>query len=81
MVTIEGLRRPFSRPLMYCWLNPEISANRSWVRPFFSLIRFTLRPTSARMSMREGQPITYFKFINYSMYTDATVRIAKRMRS
>ncbi|HEV2549421.1 MAG TPA: helix-turn-helix transcriptional regulator [Stellaceae bacterium] len=22
---------------MYCWLKPEISAKRSWVRPFFSL--------------------------------------------
>jgi len=53
---------------MYCWLNPESSANFSWVRPLFSLIRLTFLPTSARMSMRGGQPITYSEFINYSMY-------------
>jgi hypothetical protein len=28
-VTIVGLRFPFSRPLRYCWLKPEISANCS----------------------------------------------------
>jgi len=53
---------------MYCWLKPAISANRSWVRPFPSLIRLRFRPTSLRMSMRGGQRITYSKFINYNMY-------------
>lgn len=67
MVTIEGFRRPFSRPLMYCWLNPDSSANFSWVRPFLSRIRFTLRPTSARISMRGSQPIMRVEFINFSI--------------
>jgi hypothetical protein len=51
----------------YCWLNPEISANFSWVRPLFRLIRLTFRPTNLRMSMRKGQRITSDKFINYNM--------------
>ena len=29
---------------MYCWLNPEASANCSWVRPLLSLSRLTFRP-------------------------------------
>jgi len=53
---------------MYCWLKPDISANRSCVRPFLRLIRLTFRPTSFRMSMRVGHRITQFKFINCIMY-------------
>jgi hypothetical protein len=41
IVTIVGLRRPFSRPLTYCWLNPEMSQNSSCVRLFSSRIRLT----------------------------------------
>lgn len=52
---------------MYCWLKPESSANCSCVRPFNCLNLLTLRPTNLRISMRHGQQITYFKFINYSM--------------
>jgi hypothetical protein len=50
----DGLRRPCSRLLMYCWLKPEISENGSCVRLFFCLILLTFRPTSLRMSMRKG---------------------------
>jgi hypothetical protein len=50
---IVGLRLPCSRPLMYCWLNPERSANSSCVRPLSCRIRLTFRPTSLRMSMRK----------------------------
>ena len=62
-VMIVGLRRPRSKLLMYCWLNPDISANCSWVRPFFSLSRLTFRPTSLRISCAGGQRITSFEFI------------------
>jgi hypothetical protein len=70
-VTIVGLRFPFSRPLRYCWLKPEISANCSWVSPLFCLIRLTFCPTSLRISMHGGQPITRSKFINYNMLKGA----------
>ena len=52
--TTVGLRFPCSRPLMYCWLKPDFSANASCVRPFSSLSLLTFRPTSFRMSMRHG---------------------------
>jgi hypothetical protein len=77
-VTTVGLRWPPSRPLMYCWLKPEISANRSCVRPFFCLIRLTFCPTSLRMSMQTGQRITYSKFINYNMWNTLTLLGSRR---
>jgi hypothetical protein len=42
-VTTFGFR-PRSRLLMYCWLKPESSANGSWVKPSFCLIRFDVPP-------------------------------------
>jgi len=71
-VMIVGFRRPCSMPLIYCWLKPEISASRSCVRPFFSLIRLTFFPTNLRISMHRRQRITLYKFINYSMLNLAT---------
>jgi hypothetical protein len=68
-VTTVGLRRPFSRPLTYCWLNPEMSQNSSCVRLFSSRIRLTFCPTSLRISMHRKKSITQFKFTNYSMYS------------
>src|SRR5262245_32703070 len=52
-VTTVGLRRPRSRPLTYCCVNPESSAKRSWVKPFASRSLAKFRPTSLRMSMRQ----------------------------
>jgi hypothetical protein len=66
-VTTVGLRRPYSTPLMYCWLKPETSASRSCVIFFLRRRRARFRPTSLRMSMRQGQRNTYLEFINFSI--------------
>jgi hypothetical protein len=79
-VIIVGFRRPRSRLLTYCWLNPETSANSSCVRPFFCLILLTFRPTSLRISMRNGQRITHLKFINYSMYLKWQHPVSKKSK-
>ncbi len=66
-VTIVGLRRPCSRPLRYCWLNPDRSSTCSWVRPLARRMRAKFRPTSWRISMPPGSGFTHYEFINYSM--------------
>ncbi len=52
-----GFLLPFSSPLMYCWLKPEISASCSCVEPVFSPILRAFRPTSLRAPCA-GQRIT-----------------------
>lgn len=54
-----GFLLPFSSPLMYCWLKPEVSASFSGVKPASSLIlrvfRLTqLAHTPARRSADQG---------------------------
>lgn len=56
-----GLRLPRSRPLTYCWLKPDFSANASCVIPRRWRIRRKLRPTRnlVRKAVRQpdGDPI------------------------
>jgi hypothetical protein len=45
----------------YCWVKPEISAKRSWVKPF-SLRNFPkFRPTSLRISICASCVFTYYQ--------------------
>ena len=60
-VTTVGLRRPLSRSLIYCWVEPEASAKLSCVKPLAFLNRPKLRPTSLRISICASCVFTYYE--------------------